>query len=79
MKSVSAFPFRKLIHNKYLTLDVLMYVDYYHAQEFMFGVNKETRTFVQDNFITVRNEFVNEGLVVCEFDAYYQSQFNNYD
>ena len=55
-----------------------MHLDYYFVTEQMFGVNKETRTFMQTNFITIRNGFVNEGLIECEFESYEQSQYNNY-
>jgi hypothetical protein len=63
MESVSAFPFRKLQYDKYLTLNVLMHIDRLDALNFMFTLNKEARNFLMNNFITVRNEFVNEGLI----------------
>ena len=47
VESVSAaLPFPKLRYDKYLTLDVLMFVDHPKAYEFMFAVNKATRTFL---------------------------------
>jgi hypothetical protein len=47
VESVSgAFPFPKLRYDKYITLDVLMFVDHPEAYEFMFAVNKATRTFL---------------------------------
>ena len=68
MESASAFPFRKLRYEKYLTLDVLLYIESQDAYKFMFGVNKEGRTYIKDNFITVRNGFVNEGLIEYYFE-----------
>ena len=63
VESLSEFPFRKLRYETYLTLDVMMYVYKPDVHEFMFTLNKEARKFLQDNFITVRNGFVNEGLI----------------
>ena len=63
MNSESAFPFRKLRYDTYLTLDVLMHVEQKDAYKFMFTLNKEARKFILDKFITVRNEFVNGGLI----------------
>jgi hypothetical protein len=64
VESVSAaFPFPKLRYNKYMMLDVLMFVDHPKAYEFMLAVNKATRTFLYDNLITVHNGFTNEGLI----------------
>lgn len=44
----------------------------------MFGVNKEGRNFIQNNFITIRNGFDNEGLIEFEIFSHLNSQFNNY-
>jgi hypothetical protein len=63
MESASAFPFRKLRYDTYLTLDVLMHVEQKDAYKFMFTLNKEARKFILDKFITVRNGFVNDGLI----------------
>ena len=63
MESESAFPFRKLEFQKYLTVDILMYLDLQNAYNFMFTLNKKTRDFLHNDFITVRNSFVNEGLI----------------
>jgi hypothetical protein len=63
MESESAFPFRKLRYYTYLTLDVMMHVEQEDAYKFMFGLNKDARKFILDNFITVRNGFVNDGLI----------------
>jgi hypothetical protein len=62
--SASAFSFRKLIYEKYLTIEVMMYVEHLYSLEFMFAVNKETRTFIEHNMTAIKNGFVNEGLIV---------------
>ena len=74
VESLSEFPFRKLRYEKYLTLDVMMYVDCADVYKFMFTLNKEARKFLQDNFITVRNGFVNDGLITYQID----NGFNGY-
>ena len=66
VESLSEFPFRKLRYDTLLTLDVMMYVDRADVQKFMFTLNKEARKFLQDNFITVRNGFVNDGLITYQ-------------
>jgi hypothetical protein len=66
VESHSEFPFRKLRYVKYLILNVMMNVDHPEVYKFMFSINKEARKFLQDNFITVRNEFINEGLITYE-------------
>ena len=66
VESLSEFPCRKLRYAKYLTLDVMMYVDRADVYKFMFTLNKEARKFLQDNFITVRNGFVNDGLITYQ-------------
>lgn len=63
MDSMSSFPFRKLLLDKYLTLYVLMNVDYTDALNFMFATNKDVRSFLITNFITLKNEFENNGLI----------------
>jgi hypothetical protein len=63
VESLSEFPFRKLSEDKYLTLEVMMYVDHPEVWKFMFSVNKEARTFLQENFITIQNGFTNAGLI----------------
>jgi hypothetical protein len=42
--------------------------------KFLFGLNKDSRTFIQHNFIAVRNGYVNEGLIEYQFDF----KYNNY-
>jgi hypothetical protein len=75
-EAVSVLPFSKLSHDIYLTLEVLMYVERSKALDFMFGVNKEVRAFVHNHFISIRNGFINEGLIVydlkCTFNHYYK-------
>jgi hypothetical protein len=51
--SGSVFPFRKLRYIKYLTLEVMMYVEHLDSLEFMFSVNKETRAFLKNNMGTI--------------------------
>jgi hypothetical protein len=60
---------QKLRHDAYLTLDVLMYIDYLEAKKFIFAVNKESRKFLTNNFITIRNGFENEGLITFFLDC----------
>ena len=62
-ESLSDFPFHKLGNNKFLTIEVMMYVDHQEVNKFMFAVNQETRSFIQQNFISIRNGFTNEGLI----------------
>lgn len=69
MESVSVFPFRMLRQENYLTLEVLMFVKHLDAINFMFALNKSARGFIQDNYVTVRNGFVNEGLIEYELDC----------
>lgn len=37
------FPFRKIRHFKYLTIEILLFIDYFQAFQFQFYLNKETR------------------------------------
>ena len=57
------FPFRMLKTDIFLTLDVLMFINYEAALKFMFSLNKLTRLFILQNFIIVRNGFTNDGLI----------------
>jgi hypothetical protein len=63
VETVSVFPFSKLRYDTYLTLDVMMHLDYQEAYKFMFTVNKEGRSFLSNNFITISNGFINDGLI----------------
>ena len=66
VESFSYFPFRKLRDEKYLLLELMLYIEHPEVLQFMFSVNKETRKFLESNFITIRNGFVNEGLITFE-------------
>lgn len=74
-----SFPFNKLKHYIYITLDVMMFVDYQDALKFMLSLNKEARYFIEQNFIRVRNGFINDGLIEISFDNDAMLQFNNYE
>lgn len=73
-ESVSDFPFRKLLNEKLLTLEVMMYVRHPKIYKFMFDTNKATRAFLHDNFTTIQNGFTNESLIVYHFNG----DFNDY-
>lgn len=64
----NAFPFQKLRCDKYLTLEVMMYVEYMEACKFIFSLNRQVRTFIQQNFIIIKNGYINKGLITCNFD-----------
>ena len=68
MEPFNAFLFPKLKNDKYLILNILMYLDYKDALNFIFFINKDSRTFQLTNFITLKNEFINEGLIDYQFD-----------
>jgi hypothetical protein len=63
VESFTDFPFWKLSCDKYLILHVMMYIEYPDVINFMFSYNKKTRSFLQKNFITIKNGFINEGLI----------------
>jgi hypothetical protein len=73
VESVSAFPLSKLRYDKFLTLDVMMYLEYQEANTFMFAVNKEARLFLQNNFIIIRNGFLNDGLIIYRMENHFNS------
>ena len=75
VESPSNFPFRKLRYDKYLMLDVMTHVEHQEVLKFMFSLNKEARTFLQNNFITIRNEFINDGLITYSL----KNDFNSYE
>ncbi len=58
------FPFHQLRHDIYLTLEVLMYVEHPEVLKKMFEVNIEARSYIENNFITIRNGFINNGLII---------------
>ena len=68
-KSANNFPFPKLDNDKYLTLDLMMHVDYHQACKFMFALNNAGRSFLLNNFITIRNGFINDGLVPYKLEC----------
>ncbi len=74
VESFCDFPFRKLRDEKFLTLELMMYIEHPIVLQIMFSVNKNTRKFLESNFIAIRNGFVNEGLISYELS----SDFNNW-
>ena len=66
--SVTSFPFRKLRYDTYLTLDIIMCIEYKYALQYLFDVNKQTRQFLCRHFITIKNSYENEGLITHEID-----------
>ena len=57
------FPFEKLRQDKFLFIEVLMYNNYIDALIFMHNTNRATRDFHCESYTTVKNGFVNEGLI----------------
>jgi hypothetical protein len=41
----------------------MTFVEYKEALKFMFTVNKEGRSYIENNKVTIQNEFINEGLI----------------
>lgn len=41
----------------------MSYVDYLEAYNFFFTVNKKARLFLIKNFLTIQNEYINDGLI----------------
>ena len=74
VEPLSDFPFRKLRYDKYLTLEVMTYVEHPEVYKFMYSLNDESRTFLEINFISVRNEFINAGLITFHLEH----NFNSY-
>lgn len=75
-ETVNKFFFCKLMHDTYLTIDVMMHIDRSNVLQFMYRVKKETRSFLQKNYISITNGFINEGLIVYDIKAgEYQSYF----
>jgi hypothetical protein len=67
-ESSHTFPFPKLRHDIYLTLEVMMYVERSQAFVFMHAVNKEGRSYIQKQYFSIKNGFINEGLIVHDLD-----------
>jgi hypothetical protein len=63
-----SFPFSKLMHDIYLTLEVMMYVERAQALEFMFGVTKEARNLIEKQYLSIKNGFINEGLIAYDLN-----------
>lgn len=55
-----------------------MFIEYEEISNFM-SINKETAKFFKQNFILIRNGFINEGLIDFCFDGDPLKQFSNYD
>ncbi len=68
-ESESHFPFPKLRFCAYVTLNVMMHVEYEKAFKFIFSINKEGRSFFLKKFITIRNGFINYGLIPYELEC----------
>ncbi len=79
MESADDLPFRYISLNIYLLLEVMMHVDHEDALKFMFNINKKTRKLLISNFTTLRNGFMNDGLIDICFSDDPDEQFNNYD
>jgi hypothetical protein len=75
-ETLTTFLFRQLRYDIFLTLDTMMYVERSKALEFMFGVNKEGRSFLCQHYISIKNGFINEGLIEyglgCNYNDYEQ-------
>ncbi len=48
----------------YNLLNVLMYLEPYRCNQFLFGLNRESRCFLEHYYPTVDRAFENEGLAV---------------
>ena len=68
VESEGDFSFRKLRPFKYFIIDVMIFVDYEEVLKFMHAVNKESRVFIEKNYISIQNGFINEGLIPYVFD-----------
>jgi hypothetical protein len=62
-ESLITVPFSRLSKDKYLMLEVLLYVKYHNACRLMFILSKGSRWFLKDNFINIRNGFINDGYI----------------
>jgi hypothetical protein len=63
VENQSDFPFCKLRQDKFLTLEVMMFVEHLDVYKFMFTINKKSRSYLHDNFIIIQNGFINGGLI----------------
>ena len=57
--SYNDFPFRQLKLRKYLTLEIMMHVDYPEVLTYMCALNRATRSYIVKNFNTFRKGFIN--------------------
>jgi hypothetical protein len=55
----------------------MLFVEYDEIFTFM-GINKEAAKFFKQNFILIRNGFINEGLIDFCFNGDPLKQFSNY-
>ena len=78
VECLSNLPFRKLSYEKYLMIEVMIYVEHIKVKQFIFSVNKEARSFLLKNFIPIRNSVINEGLITYYFDIEKENQLNHY-
>ena len=53
-----------------------MHREYEEAYKFMFTINKEGRYFLLKNFITIRNGFINDGLIPFEWKCDFNSSLS---
>ncbi len=77
-KSLISFPFHRLKNDKYLTLEIMMHVKFTHACKFMFGLSKESRNFLKDNYIAINNGFINDGYINDNILNCFTSSFDYY-
>jgi hypothetical protein len=75
VESRSNFPFRQLTVRKYLTLEVIMNIEYQEVLSYMFAVNKKTRSYILNNFLTIRNGFINAGVITYQLKT---NEFNHF-
>lgn len=68
VEPVINFPLTKLRDFTYLTLDVMMHIEYEKSKYFMFAINKQGRLFLQNNFYAIRNGFINDGLIPFQWE-----------
>ncbi len=71
----NTFPFKKLKYETFLTLDVMINAERSQAFEFMFCLNKEARAFLFQHYSSIKNGFINEGLIIYNLE----DVFNRYE
>jgi hypothetical protein len=52
-----------------------MYVEHEDVLKFIFAVNKQTRAYLTQNFSTIQNGFINEGLITYDLDFSWNAKF----